>query len=101
MEQYNQNEEVNSEIIGSNKRSAYDLYDGFKSFISTFLGVIVAIIGIGVVFIVSSLEGTKEIKASNKENAYLIGAWRENNVGDFPENRVDVIRYNDKDYYFV
>ena len=101
MEQYNQNEEVNSEIIGSNKRTAYELYDGFKSFISTFLGVIVAIIGIGVVFIVSSLEGTKEIKASNKENAYLIGAWRENNVGDFPENRVDVIRYNDKDYYFV
>lgn len=101
MEQYNQNEEVNSEIIGSNKKTAYELYDGFKSFISTFLGVIVAIIGIGVVFVVSSLEGTKEIKASNKENAYLIGAWRENNVGNFPENRVDIIRYNDKDYYFV
>lgn len=101
MEQYNQNEEVNSEIIGSNKRSVYDLYDGFKSFISTFLGVIVAVIGIGVVFIVSSLEGTKEIKASNKENAYLIGEWRENNVSDFPENRVDIIKYNGKDYYFV
>lgn len=101
MEQYNQNEEVNSEIIGSNKRSVYDLYDGFKSFISTFLGVIVAVIGIGVVFIVSSLEGTKEIKASNKENAYLIGEWRENNISDFPENRVDIIRYNGKDYYFV
>lgn len=83
------------------KRSMYEIFDGFKSFISTFLGVIVALFGIAVVFVVASLEGTKEIKASNRENAILMSKWREENDTMFPEHKVDVITFGDKDYYFI
>lgn len=93
MEQYNEERVVKSNI--------YDTFDGFKSFLSSFLGVFVALIGIGVVFVVSSLEGAKEIKASNKENAILVALWRESNETLFPESRVDVIEYKNQEYYFV
>ena len=96
MEQFNDNENNISK-----RTSLYEAVDGMKSFISTFLGVIVALIGIALVFVISSLEGTKEIKASNKDNAIIIGTWREQNDSLFPENRVDIINYNDKEYYFV
>ncbi|MDD3934303.1 MAG: hypothetical protein PHP55_10600 [Methanoculleus sp.] len=85
----------------SKRASLYEAVDGIKSFISTFLGVIVALVGIVLVFVISSLEGIKEIKASNKENAVIIGMWREENDSLFPEDRVDIINYNDKEYYFV
>jgi len=85
----------------SKRASLYEAVDGIKSFISTFLGVIVALVGIVLVFVISSLEGIKEIKASNKENAVIMGMWREENDSLFPEDRVDIINYNDKEYYFV
>lgn len=87
--------------IQKDRRSVYETFDGIKSFISTFLGIIVTIIGIAVVFVVSSLEGTKEIKASNKVNASIIALWRSENEGSFPENKVDTILYEGKEYYFV
>lgn len=95
MEQYNNNTQE------TKTTNIYEAIDGLKSFISTFLGVIVAVVGIAVVFIVSSLEGTKEIKASNKDNAVIMGIWRESSENLFPENKVDIIKYEDKDYYFV
>lgn len=96
MEQFNEKE--NNTLKSPN---LFEKVDGIKSFVSTFLGVIVAIIGILLVFFISSLEGTKEIKASNKDNAVIIGMWREQNSSLFPENRVDIIKYDDKDYYFI
>ncbi len=96
MEQFNENENNTSR-----RTNLYEAVDGMKSFISTFLGVIVTLIGIALVFVISSLEGTKEIKASNKENAVIIGMWREQNSSLFPENRVDIINFDGKDYYFV
>lgn len=97
MEQYD-NQYDNKDI---KKVNLYESIDSFKSFISTFMGVIVAFIGIALIFVVSSLEGSKEIKASNKENAVIMGMWREQNASQFPEDKVDIIRYNDKDFYFV
>lgn len=96
MEQFNENENNLSK-----RASLYEAVDGIKSFISTFLGVIVALVGITLVFVISSLEGIKEIKASNMENAVIMGIWREQNDSLFPENKVDIINYNDKEYYFV
>lgn len=85
----------------SNGRNIYEVFDGFKNFASTFLGVFVAIIGIAVVFVISSLEGTKEIQASNRVNATLISIWREDNDKNFPESKVDTIIYEDIEYYFI
>lgn len=83
------------------KSSVYDLIDDFKSKISTFLGVIVAVVGIVLVILISSLEGTKEIKASNRDSASILEMWREQNEEDFPEHKVGTINYKNKEYYFV
>lgn len=87
---------------GTMDKRAYIFYDKARSFLSAFLGVIITIIGVGVIFIISSLEGTKEIKASNSTNAEIISQWREDNIGiTFPEPKAEIIAYGDKEYYFV
>lgn len=83
-------------------KKAYVLYDKVRSWASTFLGVIITVIGVGVIFVISSLEGTKEIKASNSVSAEIISVWREENVGmTFPEPRVEIILFDEKEYYFI
>jgi hypothetical protein len=80
----------------------YTTYTKARSWISTFLGVILTVVGIGVVFIVSSLEGTREIQASNALSATILNQWRDQNPGEaYPESKVDIIEYNGKEYYFV
>jgi hypothetical protein len=80
----------------------YIAYTKARTWISTFLGVILTILGIGVVFIVSSLEGTKEIQASNAIGANIMTIFREQNPDvEYPEERVDIIEYNGREYYFV
>lgn len=83
------------------RKNPYELFDGFKSFISTFLGIIVTLIGVALVFLISSLEGSKEIKASNKENAIIMNIWREKTNGEWPENKIEIVEYKNKTYYFV
>lgn len=98
MEAYNDKERQYADKM----TSVYDKWDGFKTFISTFLGVIIAVVGIALVFIVSSLEPTKEIKAPNKINAHLIEEWRSQHPTElFPEEKVDLIYYKGEEYYFV
>jgi len=79
----------------------YTTYTKARSWVSTFLGVILTILGIGVVFVVSSLEGTKEIKAPSAVSAAILNVWREENVASYPEPRADVITFEGKEYYFV
>lgn len=104
MEAYDDNETLNDKYQDASVQfatSIYNKYDGVKSFFTAFLGVFIALIGIVLVFFVSSLKGTKEIKASNKENAQLIEIWRSRYQTDFPEEKVDLISYNGEMYYFV
>jgi hypothetical protein len=93
-------EAYSQEII---KDSAfYVAYTKARSWISTFLGIILTVLGILVVFIVSSLEGTKEVVASNTLSGTLLNVWREQNQGEnYPEPMVDIVRYEGRDYYFV
>ena len=79
----------------------YTTYTKARSWISTFLGVILTVLGIAVVFIVSSLEGTREIQASNALSATILTTWREQTGELYPENKVDIVEYNGKEYYFV
>jgi hypothetical protein len=93
-------EAYNNEII---KDSAfYTAYTKARSWISTFLGVILTVLGILVVFVVSSLEGTKEIKASNTVSANIMTVFREENPERvYPEQRVDIVNFEGREYYFV
>jgi hypothetical protein len=80
----------------------YVTYERARSWVSTFLGIIITVVGMAVIFVVSSLEGTKEIKASNKEATVILEFWRSENASeDFPENRGEIIVYNNEEYYFV
>ena len=78
------------------------LYTGIKSRLTSILGVLFTVVGIAVIFIISSIEGTKEIKASSGDNTKIISSWRETNEGLlFPEERGELIEYKDKEYYFI
>lgn len=79
----------------------YVAYTKARSWVSTFLGIILTVLGIGVVFVVSSLEGTKEIQAPSAVSASILNQWRENNEGLYPEARAEIISYEGKEYYFV
>jgi hypothetical protein len=79
----------------------YTGYVKARTWISTFLGVILTVLGILVVFVISSLEGTKEIQAPNALSATILNVWRENNEGLYPEARAEVIEYEGREYYFV
>lgn len=80
----------------------FSSYTKARTWVSTFLGVILTVLGISVVFIVSSLEGTKEVKASNSVSGAIMTIFRENNDGKlYPEEKVDVVEYEGREYYFV
>ncbi len=74
-----------------------------RTWISTSLGVILALVGMLTIFFVASLEGFKEIKASSGESAKLLALWREQNGVDsgFPEEQSDTITYKNNEYYFI
>lgn len=91
MEQYNQD---TAKLLNA--------YNRTRSWIVNFLGIIVTVIGVGVVFVVSSLEGTKEIKASNTVSSRIVQIYRSDNPGSlFPEPRATTIVYDGQEYYFV
>lgn len=87
----------------SNNNDLLKTYDRVRASITTWLGVILTVVGVAVVFIVASLEGTKEIKASSGLSTKILELWRtESGVTDgFPEERGITITFNNKEYYFV
>lgn len=74
-----------------------------KSYLSTFLGVIMTVLGVILIFIIASLEGTREIKASNSLSGKLLNEWRIANevIDGFPEEKTIIVPYKNKEYYFV
>jgi hypothetical protein len=76
----------------------FKTYENAKTFLSTFIGVIVTIVAFGVIFVISSLEGTKEIKVSNSKSAEILEYWQSQGNEGFPENIL--IDFEGKEYYF-
>ena len=85
----------------SNENKIYETYERTQSFINTWIGVFVTVIAIIVIFIVASLEGTREIRASNSLSGRLMNEWRDVTGESFPENRVGFIEFEGREYYFV
>lgn len=80
----------------------YSAFTQTRSWVSAFLGVIVTVVGVAVVFMISALEGTKEIQVSNSLSVEILNDWRAQNRTDgFPEERAEIIEYNGQQYYFV
>lgn len=86
-----------------NKESALlETYNRVRVGIASWLGVILTVVGMGVIFVVASLEGTKEVKASSATSAKILAIWRDANPGEtYPEEMGELISFKDKEYYFV
>ena len=78
-------------------------FEKTKSFINVWLGVILTVLAMLVIFIVAALEGSREIRSSNSVSGMLLNEWREQQqvTTGFPEPYVTVIEHNNRDYYFV
>jgi hypothetical protein len=100
MEAY-EKEQFENEVLPDSR--AYGLYSNVKNWLGTLLGVLIMFFGIALVFVVASLEGTKEIKASNVESGKILTIWRDSHGTEigFPEEKTDIIVYNEHEYYFV
>lgn len=86
-----------------NNSRVYEVLNKTRSWISSALGVIITVIGVAVIFVVASLEGTREIKASKSDSGKLLNEWRASQevIAGYPEELVDIVSYKDKEYYFV
>lgn len=80
-----------------------DVYNKTRSWITASIGIIIAILCAGAMFIISSIEGTKEVKASSSVSGKILSEWRlEKGIETgFPEEKVDIMQYDGKEYYFV
>ena len=80
-----------------------DVYNKTRSWITASIGIIIAILCAGAMFIISSIEGTKEVKASSSVSGKILSEWRlEKGIETgFPEDKVDIMTYDGKEYYFV
>ncbi len=100
MEVSNENEDLKeNEQTGDD--FVTETYEKIKSTLSVWMGLIITICGVAIMFFVSALEGTKEVKASHRDNASIISIWRENNESPFPEEGIDIVVYKTNEYYFI
>lgn len=95
-------EAYRSEEQYTQESKIYTIYAKTRSWIATSLGIILTLVGVALMFFISSIEGTKEVKASRSDNIKILNIWREENdsVG-FPEQKSSFIKYKNRDYYFV
>lgn len=78
------------------------VYENVNSFWSKFMGVIITL-GVAVaIFFIASLTIKSEIIASNLTGAKVLAQWREEQqVETFPVEYVDIVIYEEREYYFV
>lgn len=103
MAQYN--EQKNPELSEYRPNGTIEqLYEKTKSWINSVLGIIILFVGVALIFVISSLEGTKEVKASNSDCGKIMNVWREQAEVDdtvFPQEKVDIVQYGGHEYYFI
>ena len=96
------NEEV-KDVQSENK--FYNAYQSGRSWIIASLGVIITIVAIILIFFISSLEGTNEIKAGNYKSGKILNVWREKEgITDenvFPAIKSTIVEYDGKEYYYI
>lgn len=77
------------------------IYDYTKSFINRFGAMFFIVLAVILIILVGSLTGFKEVKAKKSDSSRMLKDWREQNETLFPEEYIDIIKYDGKDYYFV
>jgi len=100
-------EEKENKVVEVEKKEKvlYDNYTSVRSKIIASIGIIITVIAIGLVFFISSLEGTREVKAGNYKSGKILNVWREaEGITDeevYPSPKITIIAYGGKDYYYM
>lgn len=83
----------------------YRAYQAGRSWIIASLGIIITIVAIVLIFFISSLEGTSEIKAGNYKSGKILNVWREREgITDenvFPAVKSTIVEYDGREYYYI
>lgn len=83
----------------------YQAYQAGRSWVIASLGVIITIVAIVLIFFISSLEGTSEIKAGNYKSGKILNVWREREgITDenvFPAVKSTIVEYGGREYYYI
>lgn len=83
----------------------YQAYQAGRSWVIASLGVIITIVAIILIFFISSLEGTSEIKAGNYKSGKILNVWREREgITDenvFPAVKSTIVEYGGREYYYI
>lgn len=93
------------EKVVHNESRFYKTYQNGRSWIIASLGVIITIVAIILIFFISSLEGTSEIKAGNYKSGKILNVWREREgITDenvFPAVKSTIVEYGGREYYYI
>jgi len=95
---------VRPDDANSNYTDAVSKASKLKGWALSFVGIFIVLIAVGIMFIIASLEGTREIHASRNLGGKILQNWRvANDLGPntYPEEMVERFVYNGKEYYFV
>ena len=83
----------------------YQTYQNGRSWVIASLGIIITIVAIILIFFISSLEGTNEIKAGNYKSGKILNVWRESegitNENVFPAVKSTIVEYDGQEYYYI
>lgn len=83
----------------------YQAYQAGRSWVIASLGVIITVVAIILIFFISSLEGTSEIKAGNYKSGKILNVWREREgITDenvFPAVKSTIVEYGGREYYYI
>lgn len=83
----------------------YQAYQNGRSWVIASLGIIITIVAIILIFFISSLEGTSEIKAGNYKSGKILNVWREREgITDenvFPSVKSTLVEYDGREYYYI
>lgn len=83
----------------------YQAYQAGRSWVIASLGVIITVVAIILIFFISSLEGTSEIKAGNYKSGKILNVWREREgITDenvFPAVKSTIVKYDGREYYYI
>lgn len=81
-----------------------DTITQIKKSLFNYIGIILMVIGVVVMFVIASLETTKEIKANSSVSGKLLTEWRLGQVNEekvFPTPLTDIVELEGKEFYFV
>ncbi len=94
---------VHDEKPQATQSDLYAVYEKTKGWVMSTLTLLLTILAVITVFLISSVQGTKEIKASNTDGVRILELWRIENQDPtgYPKEKEELFSFRGQEYYFV